>query len=182
MDSLRGRFLIASRHLPDVNFSRAVVLMIQDDADGALGVIVNRPMKSTVGDVWDLVVDLECDCQDPIHVGGPVQGPLLALHTEADLSETEILPGLFLATEKERLNQLVQSSGTFRIFSGYSGWDSGQLADEMKAGGWLTAPANEELVFSNPEELWKRVTESIGLEVLSSTVGKRAVVANPLLN
>ena len=78
--SLQGQFLVASPHLGDGNFNRSVVLIIKHDDDGAFGLVLNRPTGNTVGDVWRMVTEQELDCDRPIYLGGPVQGPLVCLH------------------------------------------------------------------------------------------------------
>ncbi|HTN75997.1 MAG TPA: YqgE/AlgH family protein [Pirellulaceae bacterium] len=75
MDSLRGHFLVGSPHLSDRNFYRSVVLMVQHDAEGALGVNLTRPTDTTVADIWQQACDRPSDCQRPIYLGGPVNGP-----------------------------------------------------------------------------------------------------------
>ena len=72
MNSLRGQFLIASPHLPDSNFYRSVVLMIQHDDEGAFGVILNRPTENTVSEIWEMITDEPCESLQPINLGGPV--------------------------------------------------------------------------------------------------------------
>ena len=118
MDSLRGQFLVASPHLPDPHFSRSVVLMLQHNSSGAVGVVLNRPTDNTIGDLWQHVGDESCTVEGFVHAGGPVAGPLMALHTNRSLAETEILPGLFVATDRDALTQLVQGTpDRFRLFS-----------------------------------------------------------------
>lgn len=183
MDSLRGNFLIASPHLSDGNFYRTVVLMIQHDDQGAMGVVLNRPMRNTVAEIWKVVGEASCSCPQPIHLGGPVSGPLLAVHTDEELSELKVLPGVFVCTHRDYLNRLVSDErGPFRIFTGYSGWAGGQLESELEQGGWLTAAATKEAVFSDQEELWKKTAADVGLEILSGTVPVRQLPADPSMN
>jgi putative transcriptional regulator len=183
MKSLQGRLLVASPHLPDRNFMRSVVLIIQHDNDGAFGLILNRPTNSKVSDIWEMLCEDPCPSQQVINLGGPVAGPLIAIHTEPSCSENQILPGVHLATQKQHLTQiLVQQNRPVRLFTGYSGWAGGQLEAELKVGGWLTAPATAEDIFSDPETLWKKITQSIGLGVLSPTIRHRGLPEDPSLN
>jgi len=141
MRSLAGQLLVASPRLPDENFSRSVVLIIHHDEHGALGVVLNRPADSTVREVWESLSDDPCDSDEPVHIGGPVSGPLMALHTNEECAESEVLPGVFFATHRDRLNRIVQEPEfLFRIYNGYSGWASGQLESELKFGGWMLLP------------------------------------------
>ena len=183
MASLQGHFLIASPHLGDGNFNRSVVLMVKHDDEGAFGFVLNRPTGNTVAEVWKLVSDEPCTRQDPIYLGGPVQGPLMAVHSLASAAETEIVSGVFLCAHKEQLQEVVGSSTTaVRLFTGYSGWGAGQLEGELQAGGWLVAPATAELVFHDKDDLWERVIRDVAKEILSPTLKSRHVPGDPTLN
>jgi len=183
MQSLRAHLLVASPKLPDQNFYRTVVLVIQHTEEGAFGVVLNRPTSVSVGDVWSGVADEPCDSQEPINLGGPVEGPLLALHQQKTCSEGEVLPGVYLATQKELLRQIVsQNKYPYRLFSGYAGWGEGQLEGELKVGGWLTTPATADHIFANPDDLWKEVADKIGREILGPTVRSKHVPSDPTMN
>ena len=183
MASLRGQFLVASPHLPDPHFSRSVVFILQHEPAGAVGVVLNRPTDNTIEDLWKHVSDESCSVTGQVHAGGPVAGPLMALHTNPDLSEREILPGVFVATDRDALTQLIQGEESeFRLFSGYAGWSAGQLEDELRVGGWLTASGASSLVFSDCEQLWKRVLDSIGIDLISTVVDKVDIPRDPSLN
>lgn len=168
MKSLQGSFLVASPILPDANFFRSVVLMVHHDDEGALGVVLNRPTNYTLRDIWERLTGDPCDSAELLYVGGPVSGPVMAVHSLPEHSEDEILPGVFFASDRDNLRAIVgQRERPFRVFNGYSGWAAGQLEGELKAGGWLTTPARREIVFSHDDELWKHVAGAIGLEILS---------------
>ena len=171
MDSLQGQFLVASPCLMDENFHRSVVLMLEHDEEGAFGLIINRPSNDTVKKVWGDETDLD----DFIYLGGPVSGPVMALHSAADLSECEVIEGVHLATHKDSLNCLAKYQlGAIRFFSSYSGWGAGQLDEEIRQGGWLVTPASQQDVFADPGSLWERVTQRIGRHVLGSRLTDNA--------
>jgi len=183
MESLEGQFLIASPHLPDSNFFRSVVLMIQHDDEGAFGLLLNRRVEKTIGELWEMISDTPCSNPTPVNVGGPVEGPLMAIHTDPLLSEREVIDGVHLSTEKDNLDRLVNAyDGPLRVFTGYSGWGTGQLEGEMQVGGWLTLRAEKKLVFADDETMWKYVTEKIGLEVLRDMIDPVTVPDDPSLN
>lgn len=162
MESLKGHFLVASPHLADPNFVRTVVLMIHHTEDGALGVVLNRPAENTVRELWEKVGAGPCVSDQRIHVGGPVPGPLMAVHVDYNAAELEILPGLYFAAQRENLQKLVsQNEQPFRLFVGHAGWGGGQLESELEQGAWLTAPATVDVVFGDPFALWKRVARQI---------------------
>lgn len=183
MESLRSQLLVAVPQLPDSNFYRTVVLMIQHDDEGAFGVVLNRPTDVMIGDVWEQIADEPCDRLEPINMGGPVEGPLIAIHTEAEYSESEILPGVHVATQKDSLDELVRHDDKpFRLFSGYSGWAGGQLEGELEVGGWLTTPATYDYVFGEPDDMWKRVASDIGGEILFPGQAPHQTPDDPIVN
>jgi putative transcriptional regulator len=183
MSLLKGQFLIASPHLGDTNFYRSVVLMIQHDDQGALGLVMNRPTDRTVAEMWKLVDDSPCDSVEHVFLGGPVAGPLLAVHTDPTCAESTILEGVYFASSQSSLAQLVGTyQGSFRLFLGYSGWAAGQLEGELKAGGWLTLPATCDDIFSDHELLWNRVSRRVGLDILAPTIKRRGVPDDPSVN
>ena len=183
MESLQGHLLVASPHLPDTNFFRSVVLMIHHDDDGAFGVILNRPTSNCIREIWEMVSAEPCPSDAVIYRGGPVDGPLMVLHTLPEWSETEILPGLHMATQKDYLRCVIaDAQRPYRLFSGYAGWGQGQLESELEAGGWLTTPASSLHVFDCAEELWKKVSQSIGLDILGASLRMRHLPDDPTVN
>ncbi|MFT5527038.1 MAG: putative transcriptional regulator [Pirellulaceae bacterium] len=183
MGFLHGQFLVASPHLPDSNFYRSVVLMIHHDEEGAFGVILNRPSSNTIKDLWEMFSDDIPDCNEVIHHGGPVEGPMMALHCEKQQAESEIIPGIFLTTSKDQLEEIVRySTSPFILISGYAGWSPGQLEGEMEVGGWLTLPASRQHVFCRDEDLWKQVVEEIGMDVMGPRVRSRNHLVDPSMN
>jgi len=183
MSTLQGQFLVASPHLGDGNFYRSVVLIIKHDDDGAFGLVLNRPTGNTVQDVWRMVTEQELQCDRPIYLGGPVQGPLVCLHRLKSCAEAEVLPGVYFAAHKDELQKIVsQKSKPFRLFMGYAGWAGGQLEGEMKVGGWLTLPADKALVFDDREDLWEQVVRSIGQDVIAPAIKSKHMPIDPSLN
>ena len=174
MQSLQGQFLIAAPQLADSNFCRSVVLMIQHDSMGAFGLIVNHQSPIQVSALWQKVEQSdECDCNDFVHVGGPVDGPILVLHAAEPFSEAEVIPGVFLASDRQNIrNVILQKQGVFRVFSGYSGWGAGQLETELEVGGWFQFPASSDLVFfEDKAELWQHVIHLKGRNFFNRTLG-----------
>lgn len=184
MESLAGHFLVASPHLPDENFYKTVVLLLRHDEEGAFGVVLTRPLPSTIADIWKALGLADITREEPVYLGGPVNGPLMALHCEPNESEGEVAPGVYFATSRENLNHLVEkTTRPLRIFSGYSGWGEGQLESELEEGSWFTTPASLGEVFSTADDLWKSVANRIGFEVLLPTRGKSIPIPpNPELN
>lgn len=183
MDSLRGHLLIASPRLPDSNFYRTVVLIIHHDDQGAFGVVLNRLTDNTVAEIWEMIADQPCDNRQPINLGGPVAGPLMALHTNETCSENEVLPGVHFATHKDHLNRIVRDPGhPFRIFSGYAGWAAGQLEGELQVGGWLTLPADGKYIFGEAEGMWKEASQQVGEAITMPLLGPIDTPDDPSFN
>lgn len=164
---LAGHLLAAVPDLRDPNFFRSVVLVFQHDQEGAAGLVLNRQLSLSLGEAAREVMQLEGDFPQPLFWGGPVEGPLMALHDSLALAELQVLPGVFFSMQRENLQALIQRpKQTYRIFTGYSGWGSGQLENELADGGWLATPANADSVFGDPAPLWRTVCERIGKEII----------------
>jgi putative transcriptional regulator len=157
MPSIAGKFLVARSLLQDPNFRQTVVLMLQHDTNGAVGLVMNRPTKVK-------------GIPFTVYRGGPCpEKGWFMLHGHAEWangsdedSPTEIAPGLYVGDAQclSRVND-VPDDGTlrFRMFTGYAGWGPDQLEGELAAGAWVVMPANGELVFDTPiEELWDRLS------------------------
>jgi len=185
MKSLAGNLLIASPFLGDQNFNKSVVLIIQHGEEGAFGLVLNRPTNFRMADIWDIVSDDEpCPTNAVIHYGGPVEGPLMALHTKRSRSEHDIVAGVHFATSKENIQELLRGNNRpVRIFSGYSGWGQEQLDAELQEGAWLTYPASRKFVFANEEtDLWKLVAKHVANEVVMQKLNIKNVPPDASLN
>jgi len=183
MESLQGHLLVASPHLRDPNFAQTVVFLIHHSKEGAFGVVLNRRADSTVQELWEKIGEGPCESQEYVHVGGPVSGPLMALHGDAELSEMEVIPGVYFAAQRDHLERLLrQSGGPFRLFVGHAGWASGQLEGELRQGAWLTTPASAQLVFDDDADLWRRVTRHIGNSLLKSALRVSELPPDPTMN
>lgn len=181
--SLEAHLLAASPHMEDSNFARSVVLLIQHGEEGAFGVVLNRPSEHNLRNVWNQVGEGECALDQPLRLGGPVEGPLLALHDDETLSEREVLPGVHFASQREAITRLVQApTGPVLLFSGYSGWGGGQLENEVRVGSWLSLPAKSDYVFYSGDDLWKDVISDIGDDVIRGGGRIKHVPPAPWMN
>lgn len=182
--SLQGHLLIASPALRDPNFDRTVVLIVRHSEEGAFGLVLNRPTTMTIKQIWEHVDD-ESSVQDaPVYMGGPVKGPLAALHTDELLSEVEIMPGAYMSAEAGKLGELVaRSDDEIRFFIGCSGWGAGQLEGELEEGAWITTPANVSHLFvAVGEDLWEKVLKEISGESILSALKIEAPPEDPSVN
>ncbi|GGQ14463.1 UPF0301 protein [Streptomyces virginiae] len=162
VSSLTGRLLVATPALADPNFDRAVVLLLDHDEQGSLGVVLNRPTPVGVGDVLLPWAPL-AGAPGVVFQGGPValdsalglavipgeEGPLgwRRVHGAIGLVDLEAPPEL-----------LASALGGLRIFAGYSGWGPGQLEEELGEGAWYVVESEPGDVSSpDPERLWRSV-------------------------
>jgi len=150
--------LIAPAHLSDPNFKNTVVLVMQHDAQGALGVVLNRPTSRPMRDLWQELGGASCTCRQVVRFGGPVSGPLVALHTEPALSEMRVIGDVYCALSAAHIGELLgEERELVRFYAGYCGWEAGQLDAELATGSWLTTQARHEDVFeSGDKALWGR--------------------------
>ena len=183
MKSLTAHFLIASNELVDPNFFRTVVFLFRHNEEGAAGVVINRRMATTVKQVWEQVSESTCECEAPLHMGGQVEGPLMALHSDEALSEMMVLPEVYVSTGREMLEKLVEKNEQpLRFFVGYAGWGRGQLERELREGSWLVAPASVDQLFGAIETLWEELTKSVMSGVFLSALKIKHVPPDPSLN
>lgn len=155
-ETLTGQLLVSSPMLDDPNFARTVVALLQHDEDGALGVVLNRPSASPVGEhlpEWDSAA------AEPalVFVGGPVS-PEVAIGLARLESDVSPIPGVSVVD----LSDTPHPSMLVRVFSGYSGWSPGQLEFELGEEAWLLTPATAADVFTDrPDLLWGRAVRRV---------------------
>jgi putative transcriptional regulator len=183
MNSYAGQLLIADPRLADPNFFRSVVLITQHGGEGASGVILNQPVNVWLNEIWSELSESPLGTDRQLFRGGPVQGPLSVLHDWKETSELTVIPGLYLSMSRDHLDRLLaRESGECRVITGYSGWGAGQLESEIEAGGWLLARARPNLVFADPESVYRTVCEEIGRDILFAGHEPVSIPANPSLN
>jgi putative transcriptional regulator len=165
----KGRFLVARENLADPNFFRTVVLMLDYNEKGAMGVIVNRPTSVVLSDVLPKVVELE-GRTDKVYLGGPVEpdGLVLVVHSSTEPAGFVHVAGdIYTGANLEGLSTLLAAgveSNRIRAYAGYAGWGPGQLDRELEQGSWIVAPAAPEQVFDpSPQGLWRKLIEGARL-------------------
>jgi putative transcriptional regulator len=165
-DSLRGRLLVATPTLYDPNFFRTVVLVLEHGDDGALGVVLNRPSETVVGETlpdWSSLTSLP----QVVFVGGPVAPEAAIGLAQAETGGVEGWAPLFghlgtvdLGRPPLELPVLVQN---LRVFAGHAGWSAGQLDGEVESGGWFVLDAAPDDIFTaEPGGLWAAVLRRQG--------------------
>lgn len=174
-----GRFLVAQRGLTGPYFSHSVIYLLQHDATGTLGVIVNRPLGTQAGEV---LPDLQTDALGsyPVYIGGPVNPRTvvllfrgsypsgLALHVAADVyASSDSLVLSQMKKEQKPAHEL-------RLFAGSAGWAPGQLARELVQGSWYVTEGDPDAIFSaDTDRLWSRLIDRLdplGILVMDRTL------------
>jgi putative transcriptional regulator len=158
MDSLRGQLLIAAPALSDF-FARAVVLVIEHNGEGAMGVVLNHPTEAPVTDVVERLAGL-AEPEDVVHVGGPVSpDSVIALGEFEDPGEAaRILVGDVGLIDPEAPEPDLRA---LRVYAGYAGWGPGQLDDELEAEAWIVEAARPEDPFGDGD-LWAQALQRKG--------------------
>jgi putative transcriptional regulator len=169
---LAGQLLVATQKLGDPRFAETVIYMVDHDAKGAMGLIVNRAIG--VGPLDKLLKGFGIDDEDAagtirLHYGGPVDlGQGFILHsTDYEGPGTRVLnKGVAITTKLEVLKAIAKGEGPKRsLFAlGYAGWGPGQLEGEIARDDWVTAPADQDLIFSDDlESTWDRAIKMAGV-------------------
>jgi len=154
--------LLAHPALKDPNFRRTVILMSVHNGEGAMGVVLNRPLRKRLGELsGDFALGVLAGV--PIFAGGPVQTEqllLVAWQPQPDGFR------LHFGVEPDRAMQLVTEEGTqVRAFLGYSGWSGGQLEGELRQRTWIVTDVPEGLLAHPPNDaMWREVLGGIGEE------------------
>jgi len=155
---LTHHFLIAMPGMTDPHFAGALTYICEHNHDGALGIVVNKPIDMTVGALFKQIqIDLDSDrlAQRPVLFGGPVQtdrGFVLHRPIGRWQSSLPVREGISLTTSRDILEACAAGGGPSEIVVslGYSGWTAGQLEEEMANNAWLTVPADPSILFETP--------------------------------
>jgi putative transcriptional regulator len=164
-ESLAGQLLLASPSLRDPNFERRVVLIGVHSADGAMGIVLNRPSDVTVGEAAPQLEEAVSD-SERVYVGGPVQPSsivFLAEFLDPTPAGLLVLGRIGFPTPEAEIGELSQATERARVFAGFAGWGEGQLEAEIAQGDWIAQAALPDDVFTEvPERLWSDVLTRMG--------------------
>lgn len=160
-----GALLVATPQMADPNFARSVVLVLQHDDNGTLGLVIDRPTTLVATEVFPELSPALDSYTGTLFRGGPVgAGRVLFLVTglgAAVAQGPEILEDLFVSGDLEQLPQIVSlAEGTagLRLFAGHAEWAPGQLAREIAMGSWKVVPGSVDLVFAEPGVIWEQAS------------------------
>jgi len=166
-----GKMLVASRDLGDPHFIQTVILLVRYDAEGVVGLILNRrtdvPLSRVLGDLKGAK-----DRSDPVYVGGPVETPAVfaLLQSPAKIEGAEhVFGGVYLISAKTLFEQTISKrpdQGVFHVYLGYAGWTIAQLRQEVELGAWFFFPGDASTVFStDPDALWPQMIRKTELKL-----------------
>lgn len=175
---LTNQLLVAMPALADPNFAQCVALICEHTDKGALGIVLNRPLDMTVGEVFD---QLQFPCRDealretPVLRGGPVQQDRgFVLHPPGGPddptfdSTLKVSDTLHVTTSRDVLESMARGGFPRRavVALGYAGWDAGQLEDEIRSNAWLNVPASDEIIYRAPfEARWHAAARLLGIDL-----------------
>jgi putative transcriptional regulator len=172
--NLTNHFLIAMPALADPNFSHTVTYICMHNEDGAMGIVINRPLNVVLGDVLEHM-DIELEdfrvAHLPIFDGGPVQRERgFVIHQPVGQWDAmlPISDELGIATSRDILTALARGRGPQRVLValGYAGWAAGQLEQEMAENAWLSVPADASIIFNTPPaKRWQAAAGRLGVDM-----------------
>jgi len=182
---LSGHLLIAMPAMQDPNFSKTVTYICEHSDQGALGIVINRPLGMELGAIFE---QLSLDSTDqalarqPVLLGGPVhQERGFVLHEPAEASDREfdatlaVTDAIRVTTSQDILAAMARGQGPRRslVALGYAGWGAGQLESELVQNAWLSVPATAQIIFDTPfDQRWRESARLLGVDL--STLSHQA--------
>jgi putative transcriptional regulator len=178
--SLAPSLLLSMPQLVDPNFSRTVVLLCRHSEEGALGVVVNRPLVTTGRVTVNLDPPVSTDRELQVWIGGPVEQHrswvLVGEEPEEhDSGGVKVADKLYLSTSPDLLLRLLGPAppAQARLIVGYSGWAPGQLEAELQASSWLLSDVDYGLIFDTPpEQMWELAIRRLGADPATLQVSR----------
>ncbi len=172
--SLTNHFLIAMPNLGDPNFFRTVTLICEHNSEGAMGIVINRPIDLSLRDIlkqMEIPTTGAKNLDMPVYLGGPVQSNRgFVLHEPIGRwdSTLKITQSLGVSTSRDILVAIAENKGPrdYLIALGYAGWGAGQLEQEIAQNAWLSGPATREILFETPlEARWSAAADLLGIDL-----------------
>ena len=173
----KGKFVVASRDLHDPNFAEAVILLVDYDERGALGVIVNRPTEVRLTEALPEVKELR-QRKDTVFLGGPVgrdRMVVLLRAAQAPPQSVLVFEQVYATGSLDALRGSVKRNDGVRAYAGYTGWGPRQLDAEVERGDWLIGPADSKAIFEErPNRVWEKLLERLAGDWAAADVVERA--------
>ncbi|HYA86677.1 MAG TPA: YqgE/AlgH family protein [Nitrospirota bacterium] len=158
----KGKFLVATRNLSDPRFQETVILLIDYNAKGAAGLIINRPTQVPLVELFPSLPGLKK--QAVIYYGGPVEGYRILMLIQSDekpVDSISLFGNVYVSSSKNTLEHLAgagKKGRQFRMYAGYAGWASGQLDREVSHGDWLVVLADAQSIFKKKSaDIWREL-------------------------
>ncbi|VAX06514.1 UPF0301 protein YqgE [hydrothermal vent metagenome] len=171
---LSNHFLIAMPGLQDSNFYRTVTYICEHDEQGAMGIIINRPLGfdlTAILEQMEITQTAPNSINQPIFSGGPIQSERgFVLHTTGQSwdSTVQVTAEISVTTSQDILRAIAVGKGPecSLVALGYAGWGEGQLEQEMTSNAWLSGPADSQVIFSQPpEQRWQAAAQLLGVDL-----------------
>jgi putative transcriptional regulator len=180
--NLTNQFLISMPSLKDPNFEQTVTYICVHNEEGAMGIIINKPLEIELGEIFeqmDIVVNTPEVNDKKVYLGGPVhtdRGFILHQPNKEWDSSITVSDELCVTTSKDILKAIADGDapGESLIALGYAGWSAGQLEQELMDNAWLNGPASLEIIFNtSAEQCWQSAANNMGVDInkLSSDIG-----------
>lgn len=173
-ESLANHFLIAMPNLDDPNFHHTTTYICEHNEEGALGIVINRPLDMQLGEIlrhMNISIEDESAATETVYAGGPVQGDRgFVLHEplgnwDATLKVTDRI-GITSSRDILEAMAVGEKPEHAIITLGYAGWGAGQLEQELAANAWLSGPASSHIVFETPcERRWLDAAALMGVDL-----------------
>jgi putative transcriptional regulator len=168
VSDLAPGLLIAVPQLDDPNFARSVVLLIEHNESGAMGIVFNRPSDIGLKDIGkEHGMDVH-EAAGNAFIGGPVQRERgFLVHRRSEVADSvHLQDDVYLSVSTDALRTLLAGDpAAYRLCLGYAGWGPGQLEHEMVAGGWLNAVISAKRIFDTPvDKIWDAVIRDLGID------------------
>jgi putative transcriptional regulator len=185
-EHFEGCILVASPTWRSEMYGQSVCLLVHHGKDGSVGIFLNRSFPQNPAELWKHLVgeNVVAGSHRRLHFGGPVSGPVIALHNQPELAEYTTVDGVYMAAQLENLQRLIlsQEDAEVRIIVGQAAWKPGELDAELRDGKWLPIPVSPQLVFSSEDEMWSRAMRQIGNHFVVAISGATGQPASILLN
>jgi putative transcriptional regulator len=171
---LTNQLLIAMPGMDDPNFASTVTLICEHSAEGALGIVINRPLGVQLSGLFEQLAVSDADpaaANSPVLLGGPVEPEKgFVLHNSGYDYESslQISDDIQLTFSRDVLDAMAAGIGPKQslVALGYAGWQPGQLEEEFRSNAWLSVPAEPSIVFETPfEDRWSAAAESMGVDI-----------------
>ena len=166
----KGKFLVAGRRLMGPNFGQTVILLIRHGADGAMGLVINRPLQVKLSTVFPDIKELSGK-KENLYLGGPVEPTAILLLTRSakpPQASTAVFGDVYLSYSPKVLRRLIEKpdqNERFRIYAGYAGWAPGQLEAECDRGDWHVLDADAEILFDrNAPDIWQELIQRVSVK------------------